>query len=47
MVASPGGTTEAALLSFTENHLDGIVDKAVDCAEKRAKEIQKIIESKI
>ena len=41
MVASPGGTTEAALLSFNENHLDGIIDKAVDCAEKRAKEIQR------
>ena len=46
MVASPGGTTQAALLSFNENHLDAIVDKAVDCAEKRAKEIQKTIESK-
>jgi pyrroline-5-carboxylate reductase len=46
MVASPGGTTQAALLSFDENHLDNIVDEAVDHAEKRAKEIQGIIESK-
>ena len=46
MVASPGGTTQAALLSFNENHLDAIVGNAVDCAEKRAKEIQETIESK-
>ncbi len=45
MVASPGGTTEAALKSFNENHLDAIVDQAVDAADKRAQEIQKIIES--
>jgi pyrroline-5-carboxylate reductase len=45
MVASPGGTTQAALCSFDENHLDRIVDEAVGSAEKRAKEIQAVIES--
>jgi pyrroline-5-carboxylate reductase len=47
MVASPGGTTQAALLSFEENHLEKIIDEAVGCAEKRAKEIQEEIESSI
>jgi pyrroline-5-carboxylate reductase len=47
MVASPGGTTQAALLSFEENHLENIIDEAVGCAEKRAKEIQEAIESSI
>lgn len=47
MVASPGGTTQAALASFGENHLDRIVDEAVDLAEKRAKEIQAMLESKL
>jgi pyrroline-5-carboxylate reductase len=46
MVASPGGTTQAALSSFDGNHFEGIVDEAVDRAEKRAKEIQTMIESK-
>jgi pyrroline-5-carboxylate reductase len=45
MVASPGGTTQAALSSFDENHLESIIDKAVGHAEKRAKEIQTMIES--
>ena len=45
MVASPGGTTQAALSSFNENHLESIIDEAVGCAEKRAKEIQEAIES--
>ena len=47
MVASPGGTTQAALASFDGNHLEGIVDEAVDSAEKRAKEIQAMIESRV
>jgi pyrroline-5-carboxylate reductase len=47
MVASPGGTTQAALLSFEENHLENIIDEAVGCAEKRAKEIQEAIESSV
>jgi pyrroline-5-carboxylate reductase len=47
MVASPGGTTQAALLSFEENHLENIIDEAVGCAEKRAKEIQEAIKSSI
>ncbi len=47
MVASPGGTTQAALLSFDENHLESIIDEAVGCAQKRAKEIQAAIEAKI
>ncbi len=47
MVASPGGTTQAALSSFDENNLDGIIDEAVGCAEKRANEIQAMIESKV
>jgi pyrroline-5-carboxylate reductase len=47
MVASPGGTTQAALLSFNENHLESIIDEAVGCAEKRAKEIQEAIESDV
>jgi len=47
MVASPGGTTQAALLSFEENHLENIIDEAVGSAEKRAKEIQEAIESSI
>ena len=45
MVASPGGTTQAALSSFDENHLEGIIDDAVDRAEKRANEIQAMLES--
>lgn len=47
MVASPGGTTQAALASFDENHLDRILDEAVDSAEKRAKEIQTMLESRL
>jgi pyrroline-5-carboxylate reductase len=47
MVASPGGTTQAALLSFNKNHLEDIIDEAVGCAEKRAKEMQEAIESGI
>jgi pyrroline-5-carboxylate reductase len=47
MVASPGGTTQAALSSFDENRLEDIVDEAVGCAEKRAKEIQLMIESRV
>jgi pyrroline-5-carboxylate reductase len=47
MVASPGGTTQAALSSFDENRLEDIVDEAVGCAEKRAKEIQLMIESEV
>ena len=46
MVASPGGTTQAALSSFDENHLERIIDEAVGSAEKRAKEIQAEIELK-
>jgi pyrroline-5-carboxylate reductase len=47
MVASPGGTTQAALSSFDENNLEGIIEEAVGCAEKRAKEIQAMIESQV
>jgi pyrroline-5-carboxylate reductase len=47
MVASPGGTTQAALSSFDENHLERIIDEAVGSAEKRAKEIQAEIELKL
>lgn len=47
MVASPGGTTQAALASFVENNLSGIVEEAVESAEKRAGEIQEKIESSI
>jgi pyrroline-5-carboxylate reductase len=47
MVASPGGTTQAALSSFDKNRLEGIVEEAVGCAEKRAKEIQATIESQV
>lgn len=47
MVASPGGTTLAALCSFEDSHLEEVVDKAVECADKRAKEIQEKIESGI
>lgn len=40
-VTSPGGTTEAAIRVFEENHLKDILIKAVHAAEKRSKELQK------
>jgi pyrroline-5-carboxylate reductase len=47
MVASPQGTTQAALSSFDENQLESVIDEAVGHAEKRAREIQSAIESKL
>ncbi|MCL5070313.1 MAG: pyrroline-5-carboxylate reductase [Actinobacteria bacterium] len=44
MVASPGGTTEAALNKFIENGLESIVLEAVESAIKRSKELQGILE---
>jgi len=41
MVTSPGGTTEAAIKSFNENHLSAIVETAVQKASQRAKELSK------
>lgn len=38
-VASKGGTTEAALRTFEENNLKGILQKGILNAEKRAKEL--------
>lgn len=45
MVASPGGTTEAALNIFTKKQLDNIINEAVSSALKRSLEIQDEIES--
>ncbi|MCL4415390.1 MAG: pyrroline-5-carboxylate reductase [Actinobacteria bacterium] len=44
MVASPGGTTEAALNKFIENGLENIVLGAVESAIKRSRELQGILE---
>ena len=38
-VASKGGTTEAALKAFSENHLKQTLTKGILAAEKRAKEL--------
>jgi pyrroline-5-carboxylate reductase len=40
MVASPGGTTEKALDEFNKNDLEKIIYDAVECARKRAEELQ-------
>lgn len=40
-VASKGGTTEAALKTFQENNLKGIINKGIIAAETRAKELNK------
>jgi pyrroline-5-carboxylate reductase len=40
-VASPGGTTERALLTFRENGLHKIVEKAVENALKRSRELER------
>ncbi len=40
-VASPGGTTEMALLTFREKGLNKIVEKAVESALKRSRELEK------
>lgn len=45
MVASPGGTTEAALKQFESSGLSQLVYSAVDSAEKKAAEIQKNLEA--
>lgn len=39
MVASKGGTTEAALISFNKNDLENIIEKAVESAYRRASEL--------
>jgi len=44
MVASPGGTTEAALGKFIENGLEKIVLESVESAIKRSKELQATLE---
>ncbi|MES2134077.1 MAG: pyrroline-5-carboxylate reductase [Bacteroidota bacterium] len=38
-VTSKGGTTEAALKTFNEHHMDQVIVKALGNAEKRAKEL--------
>jgi len=40
-VASPGGTTERALLAFREKGLHEIVEKAVESALKRSRELER------
>lgn len=40
-VASKGGTTEAALKTFEENHLTAILQKGIRAAENRAKELNR------
>jgi pyrroline-5-carboxylate reductase len=44
MVASPGGTTEAALDKFIENGLGNIVLESIESAIKRSKELQDTLE---
>jgi pyrroline-5-carboxylate reductase len=44
MVASPGGTTEAALGKFIENDLERIVLESVESAIKRSRELQDTLE---
>ncbi|MBN1298297.1 MAG: pyrroline-5-carboxylate reductase [Actinobacteria bacterium] len=46
MVASPGGTTEAALSEFTSSGFGSIVEKASEMARRRAFEIQSELMSK-
>ena len=41
MVASPGGTTECAIVQFNDKNLKLIIDSAVESAVKRAGEIEK------
>ncbi len=41
MVTSKGGTTEVALTSMTEDHLDEILKRAVNKAKKRSEELSK------
>jgi pyrroline-5-carboxylate reductase len=43
-VASPGGTTEAALKKFSENDLERIVLESVESAIKRSRELQDTLE---
>ena len=40
-VTSKGGTTEAAIKSFSEGRLEKIVEKAVKCAHKKSLELSK------
>lgn len=47
MVASPGGTTEAALSKFYKRKIDRIILEAVKSATKRAEELQGLLELKI
>jgi len=43
-VASPGGTTEAALKEFAKGRIDKIIKKAVESARKRAYELQEFLD---
>ncbi len=38
-VTSPGGTTEAALQSFSADHFDRVVERAVDAAGRRGRKL--------
>ncbi len=38
-VTSPGGTTEAALQSFSADHFDQVVERAVDAAVRRGRKL--------
>jgi pyrroline-5-carboxylate reductase len=44
MVASPGGTTERALLEFEDKQLESIVKGAVKQALERARELEKLVD---
>jgi len=43
MVASPGGTTEAAMAVFENENIDKIIEKAVKHAQKKAVKIQELL----
>jgi len=38
-VTSPNGTTEQAILSFQENHFEALVQRAMDAAQRRSREL--------